>query len=161
LSATKPNKTWSELNPTYITDEHRTSNVQHRISVIYSYEVWLFAARWILILPLSIRVRLHHVVDDPDAPKDVWDHWVAYDISPEAVIPEGVSNLGTGGRNSWGRTGYGGPCPPPGGSHRYIFSVYAIDTTLGLCEGVDKGAVLNAIQGHILDEAELIGRYSR
>lgn len=101
------------------------------------------------------------IVDDPDAPQDVWDHWVAYDIPPEAVIPEGVPNLGTGGRNSWGRTGYGGPCPPPGGSHRYIFSVYAIDTTLGLCEGVDKGAVLNAIQGHILDEAELIGRYSR
>jgi hypothetical protein len=101
------------------------------------------------------------IVDDPDAPHDVWDHWVAYDIPPEGVIPEGVSNVGTGGRNSWGRTGYGGPCPPPGGSHRYIFSIYAIDTTLGLGEGVDKGAVLNAIQGHILDEAELIGRYSR
>lgn len=101
------------------------------------------------------------IVDDPDAPGDVWDHWVAYDIPPERLIPEGVSNLGTGGRNSWGRTGYGGPCPPPGGSHRYIFSIYAIDTTLGLCEGVDKAAVLNAIQGHILDEAELIGRYSR
>ena len=101
------------------------------------------------------------IVDDPDAPRETWDHWVAYDIPPDRAIPEGVDRLGTGGRNSWGRTGYGGPCPPPGGSHRYIFQVFAIDTMLGLPEGVDKSAVLNAIQGHILDEAELIGRYSR
>jgi len=101
------------------------------------------------------------IVDDPDAPRDVWDHWVAYDIPAAGEIPEGVTNLGTGGRNSWGRTGYGGPCPPPGPSHRYVFRLFAIDTTLGLPEGVDKAAVLNAIQSHILDEAELIGRYSR
>lgn len=101
------------------------------------------------------------IVDDPDAPRDVWDHWVAYDIRATAEIPEGVTTLGTGGRNSWGRTGYGGPCPPSGPSHRYIFRLFALDTTLGLPEGVDKAAVLNAIQGHILDEAELIGRYSR
>ena len=101
------------------------------------------------------------IVDDPDAPRETWDHWVAYDIPPDRAIPEGVDRLGTGGRNSWGRTGYGGPCPPPGSSHRYIFQVFAIDTMLGLPEGVDKSAVLNAIQGHILDEAELIGRYSR
>ena len=101
------------------------------------------------------------IVDDPDAPRETWDHWVAYDIPANRTIPEAVAELGTGGRNSWGRTGYGGPCPPPGGSHRYVFQVFAIDTMLGLPEGVDKAAVLNAIQGHILDEAALVGRYSR
>jgi Raf kinase inhibitor-like YbhB/YbcL family protein len=100
------------------------------------------------------------VMDDPDAPAGVWDHWVEYNIEPRESIPESVKNLGTPGNNSWGRAGYGGPCPPSG-THRYFFTVYALDTELGLASGADKAEVLEAIEGHVLAEATLIGRYSR
>jgi Raf kinase inhibitor-like YbhB/YbcL family protein len=100
------------------------------------------------------------VVDDPDAPAGTWDHWVAYDIAVTDVIPEGVTSLGTAGRNSWGRSGYGGPCPPSG-THRYFFTVYALDTALGLESGAKKQALLEAMEGHVLAEATLLGRYSR
>jgi Raf kinase inhibitor-like YbhB/YbcL family protein len=100
------------------------------------------------------------VMDDPDAPGGTWDHWVAYDIPVTAQIPEGVASLGTAGTNSWGRTGYGGPCPPSG-THRYFFVVYAVDATIGLPAGADKGEVLDAISGHVLAEAALMGRYAR
>lgn len=105
-------------------------------------------------------VSLALVMDDPDAPAGVWDHWVEYDIEPREAIPEEVANLGTAGKNSWDRTGYGGPCPPSG-NHRYFFTVYALDTELGLDTGADKAAVLAAIEGHILDQATLMGTYSR
>lgn len=105
-------------------------------------------------------VSLALVMDDPDAPSGTWDHWIAYDIEPQAAIPRAVTSLGTPGTNSWNRTGYGGPCPP-GGTHRYVFTVYALDTALGLEPGVDKRALLDAIDGHILDQATLIGTYSR
>jgi hypothetical protein len=100
------------------------------------------------------------VMDDPDAPGGTWDHWVAYDIPVGDVIEEGVRRLGVAGRNSWGRTGYGGPCPPRG-THRYIFAVYALDTSLGLPAGAEKANVLQAIEGHVLAEARLMGRYAR
>jgi Raf kinase inhibitor-like YbhB/YbcL family protein len=100
------------------------------------------------------------VVDDPDAPSGTWDHWVAYDIPVSETIPEGVATLGTAGRNSWGRSGYGGPCPPSG-THRYFFTVYALDTTLGLEAGATKQTLLDAVEGHVLAEATLLGRYSR
>ncbi len=105
-------------------------------------------------------VSLVLVMDDPDAPMGTWDHWVAYDIAPLAKIPEGIEELGTAGTNSWGNTGYGGPCPP-GGTHRYFFAVYALDRALGWEPGADKGAVLAAIHDHILAEATLLGFYSR
>lgn len=105
-------------------------------------------------------VSLALLVDDPDAPSGVWDHWVEFDIEPREIIPESARNLGTGGNNSWGRTGYGGPCPPSG-IHRYFFTVYALDTELGLAQGATKGAVLDALEGHVLAEATLMGRYSR
>lgn len=105
-------------------------------------------------------VSLALVMDDPDAPVGVWDHWVEYDIEPREAIAEAVTELGTAGRNSWDRTGYGGPCPP-GGTHRYFFTVYALDTELGLEAGADKAAVLAAIDGHVLDQATLMGTYSR
>ena len=73
-------------------------------------------------------------------------------------IPED-SSLGTEGRNSWGNLGYGGPCPPSG-THRYFFDVYALDTTLGLSEGATKQQLLDAMEGHIVAEASLMGRYS-
>jgi Raf kinase inhibitor-like YbhB/YbcL family protein len=100
------------------------------------------------------------IMDDPDAPGGTWDHWVAYDVAVMDAIPEGIADLGTAGRNSWGRTGYGGPCPP-GGTHRYYFSVYALDAPLGLAAGADKTELLEAMEGHILAHATLMGRYSR
>lgn len=100
------------------------------------------------------------VVDDPDAPSGTWDHWIAYDIPVGDAIPEGVAALGTAGRNSWGRSGYGGPCPPSG-THRYFFTVYALDTRLGLAAGASKAALLEAMEGHVLAEATLMGRYAR
>lgn len=106
-------------------------------------------------------VSLVLIMDDPDAPAGTWDHWVAYDIPPTTTdIPEAVEALGTAGTNSWDDTGYGGPCPPSG-IHRYFFAAYAVDKTLGWEPGADKGAVLEAIHDHLLDEATLLGFYTR
>ncbi|MEE9297806.1 MAG: YbhB/YbcL family Raf kinase inhibitor-like protein [Acidimicrobiia bacterium] len=105
-------------------------------------------------------VTLALVVDDPDAPAGTWDHWVAYDVPVVGLIPEGVESLGTSGSNSWGRSGYGGPCPPSG-SHRYFFTVYALDARMDLEPGVEKSTLLDAIEGHVLAQATLMGRYSR
>jgi Raf kinase inhibitor-like YbhB/YbcL family protein len=100
------------------------------------------------------------VLDDPDAPMGTWDHWVAYDIPVTASVPERVRALGTPGRNSWRKTGYGGPCPPFG-EHRYFFKVYALDRPLGLPPGASKKQVLEAMRGRVLAEASLMGRYTR
>lgn len=100
------------------------------------------------------------IMDDPDAPGGTWDHWVAFDIPVATNIPEAVGAVGTGGENSWGRTDYGGPCPPSG-RHRYFFTIYALDTTLDLPEASSKRAVLEAMEGSVLAEATLMGRYSR
>jgi Raf kinase inhibitor-like YbhB/YbcL family protein len=105
-------------------------------------------------------VTLALVVEDPDVPKATWDHWVAYDIEPVLEIPEGVESLGTPGRNSWRRFGYTGPCPPTG-IHRYLFRVYALDRTLGLEDGADKKTLTDAMKGHVVREATLMGRYGR
>ena len=99
-------------------------------------------------------------MDDPDAPVGTWDHWVAYDIEPLSEIPEAVEALGTTGTNSWGNTGYGGPCPPSG-THRYFFQALALDARLGWEEGADKTSVLEAIHDHVLAEATLLGFYGR
>ena len=106
-------------------------------------------------------VTLALVMDDPDAPGRTWDHWVAYDFPPTSQVAEGVARLGTPGTNSWGRTGYGGPCCPRGTTHRYFFRVYALDTRLGLAPGAEKATLLAATSGHVLDEAMLMGRFSR
>ncbi len=105
-------------------------------------------------------VTLALVMDDPDAPVGTWDHWVAFDMPVIAELAEGETAPGTGGENSWGRLGYGGPCPP-GGTHRYFFTVYALDVALGLPEGATKAEVLDAIEGHVLAAATLMGRYGR
>lgn len=100
------------------------------------------------------------IMDDPDAPRGTWDHWVVYDIPGEVgEIPEGTSP-GVEGRNSWGRLGYGGPCPPSG-THRYVFRVLALDGPLELGEGATKEQVLSAAAGKILAEATLTGTYRR
>jgi Raf kinase inhibitor-like YbhB/YbcL family protein len=104
-------------------------------------------------------VTLGLVMDDPDAPRGTWNHWVAFDIVPTVEIPEGVGPLGTGGNNSWKQLGYGGPCPPSG-NHHYYFRIYAVDARLGLPEGTDKATLLRALEGHTLATATLLGRYS-
>ena len=107
------------------------------------------------------------VCDDPDAVSGVWDHFLIYNLSPATPgLPEGLPALdaypdgSVSGKNSWGQTGYGGPCPPSG-VHRYVFTLYALDTKLPLPPGVGKGEVLRAAKGHILTSATLIGRYGR
>jgi Raf kinase inhibitor-like YbhB/YbcL family protein len=105
--------------------------------------------------------------DDPDAPMGTWVHWVAYNIPPnitkldENVKPEKVFKNGMRqGNNDWPKIGYGGPCPPSG-THRYYFKLYALDTMLDLRPGATKTQVLQAMKGHILAEAQLIGKYQR
>lgn len=101
------------------------------------------------------------IMDDPDAPVGTWDHWVVFDISPSTTqIPKGTEPQGTAGRNSWGRKGYGGPCPPSG-THRYFFKLYALDTKLNLSEGATKKDLEKAMQGHIIAQAQLMGTYKR
>ena len=99
-------------------------------------------------------------MDDPDAPAGVWDHWVAYDIEPREQIPQATRPLGTQGTNSWNRPGYGGPCPPSG-THRYFFKLHALDTSLDLAPNANKKQLLQAMEGHVLGQVELMGVYSR
>ena len=112
-------------------------------------------------------VSLALICDDPDAPVGTWVHWVLYnippgeaglaaDIAPEANLPNGARH----GTNDFGRLGYGGPCPP-GGTHRYFFKLYALDTELDLVAGATKAQVEAAMEGHILDQAQLMGKYKR
>jgi hypothetical protein len=101
------------------------------------------------------------IMDDPDAPGGTWDHWVVFNLSAEVrELPEAASVTATVGKNSWGRNDYGGPCPP-GGTHRYFFKLYALDTDLSLDENANKSQVLAAMEGHILAEVELMGTFSR
>jgi Raf kinase inhibitor-like YbhB/YbcL family protein len=100
------------------------------------------------------------VVDDPDAPRGIFDHWVVYDIVLTSKIGEN-SVPGTQGMNSASQHGYIGMCPPSG-THRYFFKVYALDTKLDLKpENTRKKDLEKAMQGHILAKGELIGLYTR
>src|SRR6056297_520042 len=107
------------------------------------------------------------ICDDPDAPGGTFVHWVYYNIPAEAnSLPEAVANDpqpgqgGLQGKNSFGKSGYGGPCPP-GGTHRYFFTLYALDFTVDAPAGLDKQKLLKAIDGHVMAEAQLMGTYSR
>jgi Raf kinase inhibitor-like YbhB/YbcL family protein len=108
------------------------------------------------------------IMDDPDAPGGTWDHWIVFNIPAEVrELPENMPAgmkfgdvAATFGKNSWGRSDYGGPCPP-GGTHRYFFKLYALDKTLSLDESADKGQMLVAMEGHILAETELMGTFAR
>jgi Raf kinase inhibitor-like YbhB/YbcL family protein len=118
-------------------------------------------------LPTGTRT-LALIVDDPDAPdpaapKRTWVHWVLYDITPSAqgLAEGGAPPAGArGGKNDWGRTGYGGPCPPIG-RHRYIHKLYALDTALGDLGQPTKADVEKAMSGHVLAEARLVGTYEK
>jgi Raf kinase inhibitor-like YbhB/YbcL family protein len=102
------------------------------------------------------------IVDDPDAPGGMWVHWVVWNIDPktreikENSVPRGVKQ----GVNDFRKTPYGGPCPPAG-THRYFFKLYALDTMLDLGPDTTKGALEKAMKGHVLAQAELMGKYKR
>jgi Raf kinase inhibitor-like YbhB/YbcL family protein len=97
------------------------------------------------------------IVDDPDAPRGTWVHWVVYDMPPLRKIDEG-SVPGTQGINDFKTLKYDGPCPPSG-THRYIFTLYALDSELALPGGADKKTVERAMEGHVLVKAALTGLY--
>lgn len=108
------------------------------------------------------------IADDPDAPVGTWVHWVIYDlpvnatelsegVKPTETLPNGVKQ----GMNDFRKIGYGGPCPPPGPAHRYFFRLYALDAETKVKPRATKQQLLDAIKGHILAEAQLMGRYKR
>ena len=112
------------------------------------------------------------IMDDPDAPPGTWVHWILYDLpATERTLPRGVPKTAKGPAGSkhgacWGvdtfdRLGYFGPLPPPGAPHRYFFKLYALGETLGLKPGATKDELLEAMKGHVLAQAELMGTYRR
>lgn len=101
------------------------------------------------------------LMDDPDAPMGTFDHWVVWNIPPTTrEIPKGTEPEGVQGITSFGKEGYGGPCPPSG-SHRYFFKLYALDSKLDISEGSTKRDVEQSMEGHVVDEAQLMGTYER
>ena len=109
------------------------------------------------------------IADDPDAPMGTWVHWVVFNIPKhvqelhEAVSFKADSSFsGTiEGKTDFGRTGYGGPCPPRGPAHRYFFKLYALDTTLDLTDKATKADLEKAMKGHILASGIIVGKYAR
>jgi Raf kinase inhibitor-like YbhB/YbcL family protein len=106
------------------------------------------------------------IVDDPDAPVGIWNHWLVWDIPAHVHALAGNkrhASVGTSGTNDFGRIGYGGPCPPKGGgSHRYFFRLFALRThTLGLSEGAKRSVLDSALKEHVIAETSYMGRYER
>ena len=107
------------------------------------------------------------IMEDPDAPAGTWVHWVLFDLPPTIHnLPEGIpalrklANAEKHGMNSFKKLGYGGPCPPSG-THRYIFKIYALDEMLKLEPGLAKEELFWAMDGHILAEGQLTGKYKK
>jgi Raf kinase inhibitor-like YbhB/YbcL family protein len=107
------------------------------------------------------------ISDDPDAPMGTWVHWVLFNLPAtekalsEAVPPDKeLKNGAKQGRNDFRRIGYGGPCPP-GGTHRYFFKLYALNAVLNLPAGATKAELLETMEGHILAQGQLMGKYRR
>jgi Raf kinase inhibitor-like YbhB/YbcL family protein len=101
------------------------------------------------------------IVDDPDAPSGLFTHWAVWNISPQTnTIAEGSTPKGVQGTNDFGKSGYGGPCPPSG-THRYYFKIFALDGELDLPSGAKRSQVDAAMKGHLVAQGELMGRYSR
>ncbi len=109
------------------------------------------------------------ICDDPDAPMGTWVHWVLFNIPANITeLPEGISIADDSsfasaveGKNDFGKTEYGGPCPPRGPAHRYYFKIYALDTMLDLDKKADKADVEKAMKGHILAQGQIMGKYKR
>ena len=112
-------------------------------------------------------ISLALIMDDPDAPMGVFVHWIIYNIPdelselPEGIPPQPYLEMGIRqGTNSFGKIGYGGPCPPDG-AHRYMLKLYALDVAMDLDAGMTKHQLLSAMEGHIIDSAGLMGIYAR
>jgi Raf kinase inhibitor-like YbhB/YbcL family protein len=108
------------------------------------------------------------VVDDPDAPRGTFTHWVVWNLPADGGgLPEGRGKGGAlpagalEGANSAGERGYVGPCPPPGGPHRYVFTLHALDAELQLPAGASRDRLLRAASGHELGRTQLTGLYER
>jgi Raf kinase inhibitor-like YbhB/YbcL family protein len=108
------------------------------------------------------------ILDDPDAPMGTWTHWIIWNIPASTTsLSEGMPKDATvsggirQGRNSWPKTGYGGPCPPPGKPHHYYFTVYTLDTTLSLPDSTNRAQLEAAMKGHILAQGQLLGMYAK
>ena len=106
--------------------------------------------------------------DDPDAPRGDWVHWVLFNLPPDTQkLDEGIPptsclpNGAVQGTTDYGRSGYDGPCPPPGRPHRYFFKVFALDTKLKLDSSATKGDLLEAMKDHILAQGQLMGKFGR
>lgn len=125
---------------------------------------------WAGVPSRAISIAL--VMEDQDAAGFV--HWMLFNLSPRIkVLPEGIptipvltsypwlGHMGTHGNNDYGRTGYGGPCPSRGGTHRYVFRLYALDRVLDLPPGASKTRFKEAVEGHVMAEGELMGTYGR
>jgi Raf kinase inhibitor-like YbhB/YbcL family protein len=101
------------------------------------------------------------IVDDPDAPGGLFTHWLVWNIAPQInSIAEGAPPKGAHGTNDFGKSGYGGPCPPSG-AHRYYFRIFALDRELDLRSGAKRHQLEAAMKGHVVAQGELMGRYSR
>ena len=121
--------------------------------------------RWDMVPDGTQSIAL--ICDDPDAPVGTWVHWVLYNLSPgtegldenfpdDETLADGTRQ----GVTDFGKTGYGGPCPPSG-THRYFFKIYALDTKIDTATIIDKAKLLEAMEGHILAQGQLIGKYKR
>ena len=105
-------------------------------------------------------ITLALVVEDPDSPSGLWQHWLMWDVAPDtqAIEPGQTPTGAMQGMNDFGRQGYGGPCPAIG-VHHYVFRLYALDTKLMLGPTANRRAFYQAIRGHILAAAELVGQF--
>jgi Raf kinase inhibitor-like YbhB/YbcL family protein len=102
------------------------------------------------------------IVDDVDAPRGIFTHWIVWNIMPNKTQFFDGENIGfPQGTNSAGTKGYHGPCPPSGSAHRYYFKLYALDSLLNIDVGTTKTDLQNSMNGHIIDQATLVGKYSR
>ncbi len=112
-------------------------------------------------------VSIALICDDPDAPMGTWVHWILFNLPADTkelpekfpddeTLPDGTRQ----GVTDFGRTGYGGPCPPSG-THRYFFKIYALDSKIDIVSVVDKPELLKAMEGHILGQGQLMGKYKR
>ncbi len=124
------------------------------------------ALQWSGVPPFAKSLTL--ICDDPDAPMGTWVHWVLYDLPPVGTglaenLPKSpeLPNGAKQGVNDYKKIGYGGPCPPPGKPHRYFFKLYALDTMLNLKPVSTKKDLLNAMDGHVVAEGQLMGTYKR
>lgn len=102
------------------------------------------------------------IVEDPDAPMGTWVHWVVFNINPDIteIKENSVPDGGMEANTTFGKPGYGGPCPPSG-THRYFFKLYALNKILNKNDAYDKESILKALEGSIIASSELVGFYSR